>query len=68
MYSMYCEIQALPAKPRLTNGGVEGESAESVARIADLQQALEQQVRISCLNVIQKNPLNKFLLCECLLF
>lgn len=35
--------KALPAKPRLTNGGVEGESAESAARIADLQQALEQQ-------------------------
>lgn len=40
----YCGIQALPAKPRLTNGGVDGESVESAARIADLQQALEQQV------------------------
>lgn len=46
-----CGIQALPAKPRLTNGGVEGESSESAARIADLQQALEQQVRMLCLNV-----------------
>ncbi|XP_076253078.1 PTPRF interacting protein alpha isoform X13 [Rhynchophorus ferrugineus] len=35
--------KAIPAKPRLTNGGVDGESAESAARIADLQQALEQQ-------------------------
>ncbi|CAG9769127.1 unnamed protein product [Ceutorhynchus assimilis] len=35
--------KAVPAKPRLTNGGVEGETAESAARIADLQQALEQQ-------------------------
>lgn len=35
--------KALSGKPRLTNGGVEGESAESAARIADLQQALEQQ-------------------------
>ncbi|ENN81819.1 hypothetical protein YQE_00115, partial [Dendroctonus ponderosae] len=35
--------KALPAKPRLTNGGVDGENVESAARIADLQQALEQQ-------------------------
>ncbi|XP_071051585.1 liprin-alpha-1 isoform X3 [Onthophagus taurus] len=32
-----------PAKPRLANGGIETDNAESAARIADLQQALEQQ-------------------------
>ncbi|XP_060524107.1 liprin-alpha-1 isoform X2 [Cylas formicarius] len=30
-------------KPRLTNGGMEGDQGDSAARIADLQQALEQQ-------------------------
>ncbi|KAL1506436.1 hypothetical protein ABEB36_005806 [Hypothenemus hampei] len=35
--------KALTTKPRLINGGVDGEPVETAARIADLQQALEQQ-------------------------